>query len=147
MLLKSFYPLECNVAILNEFPLSLFVYELPTALLGVALAPALDFRSLNFEFWALGISFKSNMASTKRSGLLLRILSQNRYFCKIGVLRNMIRENDWKIKFQGTLYGHSHLTFELGWCQRRKKVSQVETQLKYSWTTLNGGIKQPTFRH
>ena len=58
MLLKSFYPLECNVAILNEFPLSLFVYELPTALLGEGLAPALDFRSLNFEFWALGISFQ-----------------------------------------------------------------------------------------
>ena len=41
----------------------LFVY----ALLGAVLAP--DFRLLNFDFWELGISFKSNMASTKHREL------------------------------------------------------------------------------
>ena len=42
---------------------TLFVY----ALLGVVLAP--DFWLLNFDFWELGISFKSNMASTKQREL------------------------------------------------------------------------------
>lgn len=42
---------------------TLFVY----ALLGAVLTP--DFRLLNFDFWELGISFKSNMASTKRREL------------------------------------------------------------------------------
>ena len=41
----------------------LFVY----ALLGAALAP--DFWLLNFDFWELGISFKSNMSSTKQREL------------------------------------------------------------------------------
>ena len=72
MLLKSFFKsLEFNAAILDEFPLSrpmqtvkaLLVY----ALLGAALAP--DFRLLNFDFWELEISFKSNMASTKQREL------------------------------------------------------------------------------
>ena len=71
MLLKSFYPLEFNTTIWmnSRCPKALqtlkivFVY----ALVGAALAP--DFRLLNLDVWELGISFKSNMASTKEREL------------------------------------------------------------------------------
>ena len=65
MTLKSFYPFEFNAAILDKFPLSKSFADLKNivyVLLGAALTP--DFRLLNFDFWELGISFQSNMAST-----------------------------------------------------------------------------------
>ena len=74
MLLKHFYPLEFNAAIFDEFPLSKRFADIKNivclCVARWALAP--DFRLLNFGFWELGISFKSNMASTKQRAALLK---------------------------------------------------------------------------
>jgi len=131
MLLKSSKSLVFDAAILNEFSFRcfkglqiskpLFVYALQSGFYEVNSAqtiklaaqgslPEENITSKN-DKWLTSLTTYPFPYSLHRSRLLVRILSQNRYFYPIGVLRNMIRKESGKIKIleAGTLSKSNNL--------------------------------------
>ena len=95
----NFYFLICRKKILFYFILIFIarLFFLPFFLFWLLIF----FVSFQFLFFSpQKLTYFTMIMLGHHTRLLVRILSQNRYFCKIGVLRNMIRKKDWKIKFQ-----------------------------------------------
>ena len=88
---------------------TLFVYALRYALLGAALTP--DFRLLNFDFRELGISFKSNMASTKQ-----RDLEQSKQYRKAATRIEILsrKSEKWMYSLRTVPVPYSEIPFTSG---------------------------------